>query len=381
MSSGAKRFKTRVVVGTDISGKPICKWATGATEAEMLERKQLLIDKYIVDANNVSKQDVMFGQYAVDWFRVYKVGPGGLKASTLSGYKSALNNHILPMWGNRIIRAIKPLELQSWVNSLSGKRNGTVEEILLMCRQIFAQAFADGTIDRNPMVGIHKPRTVELKRNEVPDDQIASLDAAARRLMLEGPSGAMAALLFYIPYMTGLRRGEFLGLTGEDIDFGSRLIHVRREVVYVRGRLIVYDLSAGDRLKTDAAARDVPMPEELCNLLREYGVIGRRPLFVGPKSGKWVCHSTYKRLWLRLVREAGLDKLPETDKITPHRLRHTYSSITRRAQLDIKERQYIMGHADPEITDGRYTHINNADLMVILGKLDTFFSGAKAGAM
>ena len=47
--------------------------------------------------------------------------------------------------------------------------------------------------------------------------------------------------------------------------------------------------------------------------------------------------------------------------------------MTRRAQLDIKERQYIMGHAAPEITEGRYTHINDDDKQRILQKLDRIF--------
>ena len=164
MAKGHKRHKRRVIVGYDSSGAPIIKWAAGATRTQMEQRARQLEYQYVTGAEKVSKADISFGDYALQWFKTYKVGPGTLKASTLQGYRIALNAHILPYWGNRRIRAIKPLELQSWVNGFAGAREGTVHAVLFIIRQIFTQALTDGTIDRNPMTGIRKPRTVALDR-------------------------------------------------------------------------------------------------------------------------------------------------------------------------------------------------------------------------
>lgn len=368
MPNPSKRHKKRVVIGYDPDGAPIIKWATAATAEELERRIQLLKSTYATGADQVVHEDIPFGQYAAQWFSLYPAGMGAVKASTLQGYRSALNHHILPRWGSRIIRTIKPMELQAWINGYTGRRDGTVRSILLVTRQIFSQAYTDGVIDRNPMAGVRKPRTVEAQRQEVPVDQLCRLHQAAEAICPD-----CAALLFFIPYYTGLRRGEALGLTGQDLDFTARIIHVRQEVTYVGGRTLVYRLEDGDTLKTEAAARDVPMPAALARILRPYATLGSAPLIHGRNSGAWMCESTYKRAWGRLIRQAGLEGLPREDRITPHRLRHTYSSMTRRAQLDIKERQYIMGHAAPEITEGRYTHINDDDKQRILQKLDRIF--------
>lgn len=369
--SKSVRFKSRVIIGQLPTGKPIVKWATGATREEMEARRAIIRARYVTGAHEMINQDIPFGQYALQWFAAYKLGTGAIKGSTLQGYRSVLNQHILPQWGNRLIRTIKPIELQAWVNGFLGWRDGTVRGILLVTRQIFAQAFADGTIARNPMTGIHKPRTVEMERQEIPTEQLQALLNAAEKICPDP-----AFFLFVILYYTGLRRGEVLGLTWKDIDFPNRMIHVRQEVTYVGGHTIVYSLADGDTLKTKAAARDVPMPTALYRILLPYAGIGTIPVVHGRRNANvWLCESSYKRAWDRLLKAAKIDneKLQPHMRVTPHRLRHTYSSITRRAKLDIKERQYIMGHADPEITDGKYTHINDEDKIIIMRKLDSVF--------
>lgn len=78
MAKGHKRHKRRVIVGYDSSGAPIIKWAAGATRAQMEQRARQLEYQYVTGAEKVSKADISFGDYALQWFKTYKVGAGTL---------------------------------------------------------------------------------------------------------------------------------------------------------------------------------------------------------------------------------------------------------------------------------------------------------------
>ena len=74
--------------------------------------------------------------------------------------------------------------------------------------------------------------------------------------------------------------------------------------------------------------------------------------------------STFHDLWRivddRFGPKAKMTKIIKGIKteqnVTPHVLRHTYATRCFEAGLDIKEVQYLMGHSDPSVTLGIYTH-------------------------
>ena len=74
--------------------------------------------------------------------------------------------------------------------------------------------------------------------------------------------------------------------------------------------------------------------------------------------------STFHDLW-RIVDDRFGPKAKTTkiikgikteQNVTPHVLRHTYATRCFEAGMDIKEVQYLMGHSDPSVTLGIYTH-------------------------
>lgn len=56
---------------------------------------------------------------------------------------------------------------------------------------------------------------------------------------------------------------------------------------------------------------------------------------------------------------------------TPHRLRHTYLLLLRRAGVDAATQQYLMGHADYDTTANIYTHIDETDVTTATAQLLT----------
>lgn len=77
------------------------------------------------------------------------------------------------------------------------------------------------------------------------------------------------------------------------------MVHIQRDIVYVRGKTIISDL------KTDAADRFILLPRPLISMLkRKVGAAGEW-LFSSDLSDP-LCMTSVKRLWMRLMVAAGL---------------------------------------------------------------------------
>jgi integrase len=232
--------------------------------------------------------------------------------------------------------------------------------------RVFRQAMAEGIIDRDPTLALSKPAAQKAHRRALTK---AEADAALK-VGNEHPEGLLLLLLYY----TGMRLGEVLGLQWHDVDFNRRVINVRRDLDYK-----VYDVGP---LKTPAAKRQIPMPDELCAALDVVRGVGHTFVLTSPESGSWLAQSTLKRRWERLMiamyeadpqiertvirahrgrvgkdGKRADDTLIYGSMLTAHYFRHNYASVLYNAGVDILSAQRFMGHADPSITMAVYSHL------------------------
>jgi len=150
---------------------------------------------------------------------------------------------------------------------------------------------------------------------------------------------------FTLAAMTGIRAGELLGLQINDLDFERRMIQVRRSAWYGKTQ----------SPKTTSSVRTVPMPEPLARILQDY-VRNWRPnpggfLFVTrnnrpPSSNNVVEHRLCPILDGLKIQRCGL-----------HSFRRTHSSMLVESGAPVSAAQAQLGHADPSITLGIYSHV------------------------
>ena len=76
--------------------------------------------------------------------------------------------------------------------------------------------------------------------------------------------GERLEALYVLALMTGLRRGELLALRWDDIDLGSRQLHVCRAMQRVNGKLQVVEP------KTSSSRRTVVLPRLAVRHLHEH---------------------------------------------------------------------------------------------------------------
>ncbi len=150
------------------------------------------------------------------------------------------------------------------------------------------------------------------------------------------------ALLLRIPWRTGIRVSELIGIRVQDIDFANRAIVIKVQKMRKR------DGKAVER------RRVVPIDQGTLDIVREY--LGWRKQF--PYKGDLLFPITRQRvakIYWKLGRSANITKVGDPavskhTKLHPHILRHSFSIHCIKKGMSIERLQKILGHQSPTTT-------------------------------
>jgi integrase len=166
-----------------------------------------------------------------------------VKPSTFDSYQRNIHLHVLPTLGGRSLVDIGPGQLNTlYVDLLEhGRRNGpgglspkTVHYIHTMVHKALADAVDAGLIAANAAARAKPPRP----RSAAPKELLFWTPEQLRSF-LDLVAGQRLEAAWNVSAMTGMRRGEVLGLRWADLDLTSSRIHVRQALVSVAYKLIV----------------------------------------------------------------------------------------------------------------------------------------------
>ncbi len=152
--------------------------------------------------------------------------------------------------------------------------------------------------------------------------------------------------------LSGLRIGEAIALTTDDIDIKKRIIRVNK--TYDTVNKIVTST------KTTCSDRETFMQDELLDLCKRILMINKELKFQHRISNncfliqgnfKMVRYNSYRQ-FLNDVSERALGR-----RITPHALRHTHASLLLAEDTDVDTISRRLGHRDSQITKDIYLHV------------------------
>ena len=148
---------------------------------------------------------------------------------------------------------------------------------------------------------------------------------------------------------TGIRIGELLGLTWDDVNLEQGIIKVTKTVYRKKNENGMWQICI-DTPKTRASNRVIPLPEYIISMLREDKKIARCPYVVENKRGEQMSIRSYQYIFEKITEKAGVRKL------NFHALRHTFATRAIECGMDIRTVADIMGHENASITLNRYAH-------------------------
>jgi integrase/recombinase XerC len=237
-------------------------------------------------------------------------------------------------------------QVRDFLASLHAHRHpATLGRKLASLRTFFRFAVRAGLCAADPTAGIPAPRTPKrLPRPLAVDDCVALCErapaparAGPRSEERERRDRAMVELL----YGAGLRVSELSQLDVRDLDPRSGDVRV---------------------LGKGGVERVVPLPSAARGALAAYldaraaGRAESLPLFTALRArrGAWprLGVRDVRRVLLARAREAGL-----TDRVHPHRLRHSYATHLLDMGADLREIQELLGHASLATTE-KYTAVS-----------------------
>jgi integrase len=258
----------------------------------------------------------------------------GLRYSTQQSYLSALNQWIVPHWGDCLLEELTPVPVEHWLRSLQLAPKSKVH-IRSLLHLLYQCARRWELTDTNP---------IDLVRQSGGRRGIPRLLTAEQiRLLLEQLSQPYHTMVL-IAACLGLRVSEIMGLQWGDFDWENFSVMVRRSVVHGR---------VGDT-KTEASFRPLPVDTRLMAPLQELhnrsSYTTQEDFVFANATGRprWQESILYRQLKPAAVR-AGVGK------IGWHTFRHTYSTMLRSVGTDIKVQQELLRHSTIQSTMNVYT--------------------------
>lgn len=323
------------------SGKPEYKKLRAKTikaldqKVEDYKREQLL---------GLSGEKLTVDEWFEQWFNAYKTAR---RQTTQQWYLCNYRNHISPALGSCMLSSVTEAQCQAVLTTAAKDHAaGTIDGLRVLMSGLFGAAARNHMIPFNPAahldVKIGTPE--EPRRALTPDERRDILDqikAERERPSSPWDVGSFAAFCYFF----GLRRGEALALTGDDID--DDVIHVRRSVANHGGKPVVQNVT-----KTPAGIRDIPIPEAAREYIDFKAMRAKGDELLFSYKGKPCGLSLTDDGWRRFIRAA----LGSDTEITPHYLRHNYCCMLFENGVALPSAQYYMGHGASKTTLDIYTH-------------------------
>lgn len=289
------------------------------------------------------------------------------KANTIEGYRAYLKNHILPYFQNKSLCTITKLDFDKFLKELKEKTcksikntkegiiiqdskrklsNETINHIMFFCNAVFEYMIDSEIINKNPVKKIKKLPSVKKEAEFLTtQESLKLLETAKEHYPKHYP-------LLFLSIVTGLREGEALALTWDDIDLTNNTITVNK--TFSKGVL--------STPKTQASNRTIKIPNALSEVLKEHkknilinakqnNVKNPKRLVFPNKEGNYIdCRNLVNRFLKPCLKKAGLKD------ITWHQLRHTCITAMAENGVKIKYIQKQAGHSSHSTTLKVYSH-------------------------
>ena len=355
------KHRQRVMISTNDDGTPVYQWVQGDSLNELNDR---IVQTYIHSgriwdfmqnpyAQEAEKPTILLKDYVHKWMTTYKMHK--LKPTTLTTYEKWLNAHILPVFGERSIASITTDDIQQFLNNRKEMSSKSLTVMRNLMGEIFKDAVEDGLMEKDPT----SSRRLIIPSNKVTERQALPLadfkDILNHLPELPLEERRLLALLM----LTGMRRGEVLGLRWEDIDLENQLIHVQRNVTHPQTNQPHIGTP-----KTKSGTRDIPLDPMLLELLAPMQDTG---FIIGGKQPITLKH--YTNTWNRIKKAVDLHGA------TAHVFRHSYLTYAAGESSDIKSLQKIAGHSDIRMTMNRYVHAQPEKVKAVSDKVHTLLAG------
>ncbi|WP_242021016.1 tyrosine-type recombinase/integrase [Cytobacillus oceanisediminis] len=349
-------------MGFDQNGKRVKKQKTVKAKNKTEANKLLAAFITEIEAGEyIDPSKMKFGDFVEEWREKY--AKEHLSPTTLDTYNGHLRTRILTTFGNMRIDEIKTLHIMDFMESLKKEplkgsyKNGylssaTIHYIQRVLNNVFSRAVEWEVIKQNPVAKVKKPKITQKDTDVYDEEEVFQLLTALKA------EEQRWRVLITLAVLTGMRKGELLGLEWDAVNLDSGTINVKQNLVYANGKQIVKET------KTKHSQRLISLPPEILPelkafkkewnknrlLMAEQWEGGEHNFVFSAYHGKPLHQHSIKNWWSRFIKRHGLRY------IRFHDLRHTSATFLLNKGENVKVISSRLGHANVLTTLNIYSH-------------------------
>lgn len=349
-------WEARYTVGRNpATGKQVRRSVYGKTQQEV-RKKLTAITSDLDNGVFTEPSKLTFGNWLKIWLDEYCVS---IKPRTKSLYENCIEYRIKPFLGSVKLQKLKPAMIQKFYNdALNGKQDNkkaispkTVKNLHGIVHKALQQAVEIGYIKLNPAAVCVLPKVQKAKINPMDEQQT--------KLFIKAIANEPLRRLFLVALFTGMREGEVIGLTWDNIDLKNGTIYITQQLQRHDGE---YKLMPPKNSKSRLI---VPAPYIMDILKEEQTAQKENRLKAGPlwenKNGFVFTNAIgghYSQQYVHKKFKNVVQSI-EMPSLRFHDLRHTYAVAAIRAGDDIKTVSENLGHASVAFTLDIYGHVTD----------------------
>mgnify|MGYP002440642033 FL=1 len=246
------RWGAQISITTN--GKRTRKSVYAKTKEEAIEKLETLRIK-IKDQQYLQTQGIRLYKI-MEEIRDKKYESNIIKYSTYLRISKTINKIKESDVGKMNIKEITSNDIQNYLNEIKKYSNSYICKIYEQLNQTFNYAIRNKYITDNPLYDVIKPKSTQ-KLKKVRALTMEEQKKLSDYLLNTSIRKEKYKNIFWIQMYTGLRIGEVLSLTVEDIDLERKIIKVNKTLsINTKGKIVLHDST-----KTYAGIREVPIPE------------------------------------------------------------------------------------------------------------------------
>lgn len=368
-NSKGKLYRFRVYAGIDATtGKKKYIKRSGFKTKAQAKKELVKLEYEIANGGHFKPVEVRKFRDVYDlWIEQYRLT---VKESTFYMVQSYFKSRILPTLGAYNIDDLTLATCQRAVNQWYKTRPAAFNILVVYASKVVEYAIKLDLTNINNFKRVTKPR----RKRKSNDHNFLDADQLKKFLSLAEKKSLLRYTTFRLLAYSGMRIGELLALTWDDVNFADNTIDVNKTV-----SMDAKGYKNTQSPKTRGSKRLLDMDVETMQILKRWKVqqasyllkrginalAKGQAVFTNPQNEPVT--SVTVRTWCNGFLKAG--NLPH---ITLHGFRHTHATLLFSAGASVKEVQNRLGHSDVTTTLNIYTHLTRQDQKETIQKLVRF---------
>ncbi|MEY4409247.1 MAG: hypothetical protein RLZZ138_498 [Actinomycetota bacterium] len=350
-------FEVRVTFKDPLTGasRRFSSYAKSLPEAKQVLRE---MNERSRQSLLVKDSQITLSSWAEEWVREF-LSHKPLATSTKRLYSGLLSTHVIEgQIGQLKLSNLSPLRMEKFFQSeLINSSASLRRNVYTVLSQLFSDAVRARVIGSSPLREVARPKSTRQESRFISKSELSTL--------MESLKDSRYVEVFNLILQTGLRRGEALALSWENVDFGGGQIQVRASLGADKKRgplktaksLRTLDLNstAIAILKRQKARQNL----ERLSLGALYSPTDWDPVFT-TESGSPVCPRALLRVLQNAAQKSHLVEGSNLGSIGVHTLRHYVASKLLTSGVDMLVVSRILGHESIQTTVDIYGHVEDS---------------------